>query len=405
MTSVPMLTPGGRLDRRTVLGLAAGAVAAPVLAGLPAQRAVAAATAAPGRPSGSWYVRYEDLYRSGDSLQAVINKVSGNRILTLPEGTFTIRDFRNGYYDGIRIGTDAAAGCRGIAGSGRNTVIRVLSNTATRSLRDGFCGNQITIANKQWALLSNFSLRGGPQNGMIYDGIRVSNCPDARLTWLYLRGGSRGYAQSPPGETFGINVLRSDRVAVFDSEVDGRDDAGTRVAAAPIGWNFGRDARVIRTYAHHGVASMLTFYETTNIYTEDYHMFSTSTGSGTKSGHGINHEQSQGLIRHIRPKLYVHGIYSRAADRTGTTGHHFMFANTRQDVPDIEILEPTFDPGPGSTGMMAVQIQDRYTAFPGGQHIRTAPYVRKNGITLAVSHHPVSGYGDKDPKRYYTWVH
>lgn len=405
MTSTPTFTgqvapnPPGRLGRRTVLGLAAAAV--PLVAGL----SPLPAAAAPGRPSGTGYVRIEDLYRSGDTLQTVINKVTGNRILTLPEGTFAFRDFRNGYFDGIRVGNSTASGCKGIVGSGRNTVIRGTSNTATRDQGNRYCGTQITISQKPGAVLSNFSLRGGPQNGMWYGGIKVDNCPDAQLSWLYLRGGSRGYAQRPPGETFGINVLRSNRTTISDSEVDGRDDAGTRVAASPIGWNYASDARVLRTYAHDGVASMLTFYETTNIYTEDYRCFSTSSGAGTLSGHGINHEQSQGLIRHVRPRLYVHGYYSRAAGATASTGMHFLFANTKYDVPDIEVIDPSFDRGPGSTGMLAFQIPNGYQV--GGQYnkIRTAPYVRKNGIVMQVSHHPTQGYGDKDPARHYTWVH
>ncbi len=119
------------VSRRTLLRVAAAAVpAAAVGVTLPQ-----VASAAPVRPSGSGYVRWEDLYRSGDTFQAVVNKVTNNRILTLPEGTFTFRDFRNGYYDGIRVGDGTAAGCKGIVGSGRNTIIRGVANTATRDAR------------------------------------------------------------------------------------------------------------------------------------------------------------------------------------------------------------------------------------------------------------------------------
>ena len=317
MTTAHLPQEGRSLSRRSLLALAGAAAVTPVLGGFGQP-----AAAAPGRPSGAGYVRYEDLYRSGDTLQRVIEKVTGNRILTLPNGSFSIADFRNGYYSGIchrqrrRCGLSRPGGVRaghGDPGSGQHGYPPGVGGES--------CGSQISISNKQWAVLSNFTLKGGPQNGRIYDGIKVASCPDARLTWLYLKGGSRGYSQSPPGETFGINVLRSDRVKIFDSEVDGRDDSGTRVASSPIGWNYGRDAAVIRTYAHHGVAGMLTFFDTTNVYTEDYHSFSTGSGSGTKSGHGINHEQSQGLIRHIRPKLYVNGIYSRVAGSTSFGQH------------------------------------------------------------------------------------
>lgn len=402
MSNLPTQEPDNRLlRRRTLLGLAVAAL--PVAAvGVTTPQI---ASAAPGRPSGTGYVRWEDLYRSGDSFQGVVNKVTNNRILTLPAGTFTFRDFRNGYYDGIRIGDGAASGCRGIVGSGRNTIIRGLSNTATRDKGSGFCGTQLTIANKPGAVLSNFSLRGGPQNGMTYDGIRVNNCSDAQVSWLYLRGGSRGYAQTPPGETFGINVFRSPRVSVVDTEVDGRDDAGTRVAASPIGWNTTSDARVIRTYVHHGVAGMLTFWETRNIYTEDFHSYFTGSGSGTKSGHGINHEQSSGVIRHIRPKLYINGIYSGAPDASSSGSLHMMLVNVWQDVPDVQIIDPSYDRGPGSAGMFAVGMYNGYRMNGLTNKAKTPPYVRKNGITLQPSHHPTSGWDRKDPSRYYGAIH
>jgi hypothetical protein len=380
------------------------ALSVPVLAGVGLP--TVAQAAAPPRPTGTQYQRWEDLYRSGDTLQTVVNKVTNNRILTLPEGSFNLKDFRNGYYDGLRIGTSPSAGCRGIVGSGRNTVIRVLANTATRNRGNGYCGTQITIGNKTGAVLSNFTLRGGPQpNGWIYGGITVNNCPGAQLSWLYLRGGSRGYMQHPPGETFGINVMRSDNVTISDSEVDGRDDAGIRVAASPIGWNNSSNAKVYRTYCHHGVAGMLTFYETTNIYTEDYKAFSTSSGPGDKTGSGINHEQSQGSIHHVRPNLAINGVYCQLAGATGSTGMHISLANTRQDLTDVKIYEPTFDRGPGSTGMMSFSIRDGYHVGTAYNKIRTPPYVTKNGIVLKPSHHPTAGWGDRDPKYYYSWIH
>jgi hypothetical protein len=388
------------LSRRNALRLALMTV--PAVAGLTIPTV---ASAAPGRPSGSGYVRYEDLYRPGDDLQSVVNKVTGNRILTLPVGSFTVRDFTNGNYDGIRIGTGPAAGCRGLAGSGRDTVVSVAANTASRVKDDGFAGNQLTLAKKSGGVLTNFTLKGYQQNGHTYTGLVVNTCPDAKLSWLYLKGGSRGYSQNPPGETFGINVMSSPRVTLSDSEVDGRDDSGRRVGASPIGWNNTRDAKVYRTYCHHGVAGMMTFYNVTNIYSEDYRAFATSSGPGSLTGSGINHEQSQGTIKHVRPSLFVHGRYSGAAGASDSTGMHISLQNTKQDLTDVQILEPTWDPGPGSTGMFAFSIRDGYTIAGQRQKVVTTPTVVKNGITLRRSDHPLPGWGDKDPDRYFSWVH
>ena len=225
-----------------------------------------------------------------------------------------------------------------------------------------------------------------------------------RTSW-YDRGGSRGYAQRPPGETFGINVFASPRVTISDTEVDGRDDAGTRVAASPIGWNSTTDARVIRTYVHHGVAGMLTFWETRNIYTEDFRSFSTGSGTGTLGGHGINHEQSSGVIRHIRPQLYVNGAYSGVAGHTSSTSLHMMLVNVNQDLTDVQIIDPTYDRGPGSAGMFAVGMYNGYRMNGLTNKARTAPYVRKNGTVLQPSNHPTSGWDKKDPARYFAVIH
>lgn len=384
------------LSRRNAIRL--GAMAVPAVAALTIPTV---AFAAPSRPSGSGYVRYEDLYRSGDNLQSVVNRVTGNQILTLPNGTFTLRDFRNGYYDGLRVGGN----CRGIVGSGRGTVITVAANTATRTKGDGSAGNQITLGDKSGGVLSNFTLKGENQGGRTYCGITVSNSPDAKLSWLYLSGGSRGYSQRPPGETFGINVMNSPRVTISDSEIDGRDSSGTRVGASPIGWNNTTDAKVYRTYTHHGVAGMMTFYNVTNIYTEDYKCFSTSSGPDTKTGSGINHEQSQGAIKHVRPSLMIYGRYCGTAGHTDSTGMHISLQNTKTDVTNFQLIDPTWDRGPGSTGMLAFSIRDGYTVAGVKNKVKTTPTVIKNGITLKRSDHPLPGWGDKDPKYYFSWVH
>lgn len=392
-------SPSRGVSRRTALRLAA--VSVPALAGM---SVAGTASAINYRPSGTGYVRYEDLYRSGDSFQAVVNKVTGNRVLTLPTGTFTLSGFTNGNHDGVRIGTGAAAGCRGIAGSGRDTIIRMKANVGT-NLGNNFAGNQMTISSKSGALLTNFSLRGNPQNGLLHAGILVSNCPNAEVSNLYLRGASRGTSQSPPGETFGINVLRCDGVVIKDCEVDGRDDAGTRVAAAPIGFNHASNVKVYRTYVHHGVASMLTFFRTNNIYTEDFRTFSTSSGTGGQSGHGINHEQSAGTIKHVRPQLFINGKYSQVDGRTASTGLHMALANTETDVTSFTVVEPTFDHGPSRTNMFCIQISDGYTVAGVRNKVKTPPRIIKNGVTLAKSDHPLAGWGDKDPARYFAIIH
>lgn len=409
------------LSRRTMLKLTAMTVPVAAGLGLSVQAASAASTSSPsielidavsqsvddgsGRPAGPAYVRYEDLYKPGDTFQAVINKVTGGRILTLPEGTFTFRDFTEGNYDGIRIGTGKAVGCRGLVGSGRKTIIRGVANTASRDKGGEIAGNQITLAGQPNAVLANFSLFGNPQNGLYYTGIVVYKCPDAKLSDLYLRGASRGYSNAPPGETFGINILASDRTTISDCEVDGRDEAGVPVGASPIGWNSCSDAKVYRTYCHDGKTGMLTFWQTTNVYTEDYKCFSTASGSGKLSGHGINHEQSKGTITHVRPDLRLNGRYSQATGATANSGIHMTLCNVDTDVPNFTVIEPVYDHGPSKTDMFCIAAYDGYTIYGRTNQCKSIPKVVKNGVTLKPSHHPAAGWGDKDASQYFAVIH
>lgn len=367
------------------------------------------------RPTGPQYVRWEDLYVSGDTMQQTFNRVTPDangirRIMTLPEGEFVFSDFLNGYYEGFRLGKGGANGCRGIVGSGRNTVIYPKANTSTRekpAVGSLIAGTQFTINSVNNAVFGNFAMKGTPQNGRYYSGVTLDKSHDSQVFNLYLRGASPGYRNSPPGETFGVNLYLSNRVEVRDCEFDGRDDAGNRVCSSPLGWNSATDARVLRCYSHHGLTGMLTFWQTTNIYTEDYKAYSTGIGPGGYNGCGINHEESNGVIRHIRPDITIFGRYSDEPGHTNNGSGHIALANTAAEMLNVQVLEPRHDRGAGSTGMFMVEQYDGYTNSNTGQKnkVKTPPLIIKNGVTLQPSHHPAAGWGDKDPTKYFSVIH
>jgi hypothetical protein len=365
------------------------------------------------RPTGPQYVRWEDLYVSGDTMQETFNRVTPDaagvsRIMTMPEGLFEFTGFTGGPFEGFRLGSTGAAGCRGIVGSGRDTIIRPKANTTTADKGGQIAGTQFSIQSRNNVVLSNFTMKGTPQNGLSYGGFVLTSCHDAQISGLYLQGASPGYSNFPPGETFGMNLWKSNRAVVSDCEVDGRDDNGVRVCASPIGWNSASDASVYRTYVHHGLTGMLTFWKTINIYTEDFHSYSSATGGGILSGHAINHEQSSGTVRHVRPDLQLFGRYSNVTGHTDNSATHMSFGNTVEDMPDVIVTEPIHDRGIGSTGMLMVAIHDGYNAgITGGptNKITTMPTIVKNGVTLTPSHHPTAGYGDKNPNLFYSVIH
>jgi hypothetical protein len=342
-------------------------------------------------PTGVGYVRYQDLYVAGDTLQQVANKVTGNKILTLPEGEFYWDDFAQVNTTGLRIGVAGATGCRGISGSGRGTILKMTPNSSTHQSE----GNVVTGTNQlnllciqgiTGAVLENFSLIGTEQ-GSYYNGISVYACPNATLSGLYLRGASPGFANAPPGETFGINIYLSNDVTIQDTEIDGRDaTTGARTGASPFGWNSASNANVYRTYVHSGFAGMPTFWQTQNVYTEDLISYSTGSGSGSLSGSALNHERAWGVIRHIRPTLKPNGIYAKTAPggtsvagSTQNNGLHTGLNNDQHDMNDVQYIEPIFDTGPGAAGCFSVSIGKDYID---GQMVASFPTIIKDGITL-----------------------
>jgi hypothetical protein len=331
------------------------------------------------RPSGPEYVRYEDLFVPGDDLQRVFNKVPAGKIITFPAGEFTWSNFTSpyGYHDGIRL----PVGLKGIAGSGVGvTRFRMVPNSSTQAHLVPTSGTNPLymwfLANcAQSPVFQDFSLIGTEQ-GHQYNGFGINNTPNATFQRLKFHGANRGNANYPPGETFSLGQNRSDNTQVIDVEFDNRDEAtGLRVGASALGYNNSRNAVVKRVYAHHGVAGMVTFWNTENIYTEDLHTWTQGTGGGSKTSSGINHENTTGVIRHIRPKLIVAGRYSDQK-LTEDSGLHLSFANSYADLTDCQVHDPIFDKSENSQGALAVMIPDNYPT----QQIRTMPKVFFGGV-------------------------
>jgi hypothetical protein len=380
------------------LGAAAAGAAVAVVRG-PSQPALAAAT---NRPTGTGYVRYEDLYRSGRTLQQVIQAVPSGNVLTFPEGQFTFRDFTSpvGYYDGIRI----TPNCRGLIGSGRNTVFSMVANSSSKAKSvpaQGSGGSNpctlMKIANVDNAVLQNFSLIGTPQ-GHLYNGLAVTKGKNALLSGLYLQGASPGDSHSPPGETAGIGVNGATGTVLRDSEIDGRDASGRRLCAAPMNWVSCTNVSVENVYAHHAYASGCTFYNCVNISTTDLRSEYNGTGSGRTNGSAINHEDVSGTIRHTRPTLIIDCA-------SGNTGMHITLQNGVQDVRGITITDVTHDAGPSASGCFSVMSSSAYKDPSGRPQKQTSkPTVTRQGVTLT----PVdskSGTGGARADKNYIWYH
>lgn len=360
----------------------------------------------------SWStVRYEDVFVSGDTFQQTLNRVIGGKILTLPAGTFTITGFANGFNDGVRIGSGGATGCIGIAGSGRSTIIRLIGSSSSG-------GNIIGVdrLGAGPAYFGNFQLQSDDQAAAGYAGIFIANAPASLVEWVYLNGAFKGYANFPPGETFGVNFLNSNSCVIRDSEVDCRNRVtGARQGASPVGWNgsagnYAQNALVQRCYLHHGLAGMLTFWQTNNVTCDRYHGWSLGSGSGQLSGSQINLEEVTGSVRLNYCRLYAYGSFYKQFGwpndplATGNVDFAFAEASTIQDMTDLAVLEPRFDVG--VNGLLTVSNYKGYQSTGGLLNkITTQPRITKNGQLLAGHDHNTSGWQasasiDTD----FTWV-
>ncbi len=305
------------------------------------------------RPSGTDYVRYEDLVQGGDSVttsvvgsqtvrqfgdgvfQTIIERCPANKWITFPAGVFEINT----------PGWDAASG---IAGSGAcrwpktsygaigncppgtswddlapdnlRTVFRVKANTAPAQnvagswFQVGFTGS----VKQSWA---NIHFEGTEQ-GMQVPGDTGNNSGPGNdgtshrlftnfFTWNMaadseardiLSTGWFGNNGAPPGETFGFQWYYSSNGTLCRINTDGRRAAGGPCyggAGITLGNNFNTVVR--DSYAHHGYAAGLVFFQTVNCRSwgctlGDKNDHTTNHVNGQTHGDWLNHERTTGNI-------------------------------------------------------------------------------------------------------------
>lgn len=423
------------------------------------------------RPTGTEYVTWESLVGTTAAAQQAaspttptlltatfVKAITGNKILSLPPGVFVAEQGWNNYRPGdtannymMAFGEGFATGVRGIVGSGSKctpgvggaeTILRMASPMPSLPSGSTPTGTLMIFNKVVSPYLGGLSVYGVQTRGdnVFHSGVVFSTCTGSPvIEGVYLKNISPGYGNAPPGETFGINIYQTPNALIRDSEIDGRDLAGTRSCASPIGWNncgytgTGNTPSpnayantpdftlVQRVYAHHGLTGMLTFWDTKHVKTEDYYTFSWPTGTGGMSGTGINHEQSDGRIRHIRPRMFMNstksngpvvGSYGHPPDdmtkQANTSSSTFTLNCGFSDAgADFEIWYPEWDNTLGSSGVICMAA---YNGYPLGYALVTAPrvYIKDgsgNDVSLARFDHPNSGWQTKDPLTTYIWIH
>jgi hypothetical protein len=369
------------LSRRSALGL--GAAAALGLAAGQLGNATPSA-AAIARPTGSGYVRYEDLYSSGNDLQTVINKVTGNRVLTFPEGVFTIpSNFRYGYKDGVRLGNrSGGAGCRGLVGSGRNTIFRMASSSQPRWTGGASPYMLIhAIASSADPMITvelrNFQIQG-TSLGHEYNGLRLSRA-NGVVDNVYING-ITGYDSVPPGETGGISIFQCTSVRVTNTEVDGRR-AGVRVSSSPVMVNNSSGITFQDCYFHHSLTGGggIAWFESRDSTVTRVRSEYIGSGTGKLAGYCFNHEQSTRIT-------YNDPVMICDRKTTGGTLHMSLNADAARGGTDcvLTVKNPKWDATSVGSGKFVVE-----TWTMGNQAQKSAPRV----------------YGPTGAALPFTWLH
>jgi hypothetical protein len=336
------------------------------------------------RPSGAGYVRYEDLYTTGNDLRAVIKKVTGGNILTLPEGTFTFSDFNDpaGYYEGVRV----PSACGGIWGSGAGTIIQMNAGTSTQAnnttaIPTAGGTNQCYLIGFWYSnqVLRNCTVHGTEQ-GHLYNGVRFAGSSGTPITNnlvqdVTFKGAARGASGVPPGETFTIGTNHANSFSVINCELDGRDDGGNKTAASLIGPNNSSNILVQDTYVHDTIAgSGIALYRCDTI--QLVRLKSWNPGTSAHYGNCINLEECSGNITITAPNLQV----NRASGNTGWhIGINSSTADGYSNDPNITITDPVNDNGPDN-GCLSIMIGATYAGGPQAQ--TSLPTVTKGGATL-----------------------
>ena len=388
------------ITRRSVL-LGAAALGGAALAPAPAAQAEPKV-----RPTGSEYIRYEDLYRTGDTVSAALARLTEPKIVTFPEGKFVCSDFNSGYQAGI----DVPAICRGIVGSGRGTLggstgtvftMKRMSSTKGHGARDKegrlYVPKQDDVTPCQLHVLKQLNQRApsvwryfqvaGTEQGHIFSGFQLWGTAGANLFEDLLITGWEGNAGAPPGETFGLGVSGPGRHLLAGVEADGRRAVnGEVVGAMGITAQNSVGVTMDSCYAHHCRAASFVAFQSVNGLMRNCVADARVPASEAVGNGSMNFERTAGWrlvnCRIIARQRKTHITHSNDSWQLKQNGKVYSVANG-----SLTIVNPTFNDLWGND-MLTVQS---WTPYWNGDSMKTAPVVRKADNKTHLPFHWVHG--------------
>jgi hypothetical protein len=281
-------------------------------------------------------------------LRSLVSAVGTTSTVKLATGTYSFADFQP------RVGL--VLGGRSLTGAGRSsTVVQMNAYSSTRRSSVPTATGSSNPLNLVQATgsprLSNFTLQGTPQ-GHLYNGLQLYSTSGATVSSVKIDA-IPGNAHVPPGETFGLNDLRTSSSQYTDLEIDG---AG--VGASGFAANMSKNVSVTRGYFHDNPYSAgLTLYRTTNATLTDVR----SIGNHM----GLNFEQDSGTINVVRPNLQI----------SSANGGFDFFIGGYTTAAKVNIYDPVLPAGK----KLRILLKPTYGGKPNAQK-RSDVHVYVNGV-------------------------
>lgn len=400
------------------------------------------------RPTGTNYVRYEDLVQSGDTIttttsgaqvtrlfgagvfQTIINRCPSGKTITFPAGKFIINQpgwaaVSGGNGSGAVRWPKYSAGAVGakpaprdleglVAAEETYTVFEVLENTAPEQniaptwFQAGFSGSvQQHWANIVWRgteqgdqTPDGTSLNPGPGNDgtskVIFTNVQLFNTPAGSTMRDCLSVGASGNNGAPPGESFLLQFHGTADSTLCRVHVDGRRTVnGPTYAAAGI--TIANSIRTTATDCSARYCMGMVFFQTVNCRTYDVfigdvndtapvHITLPRCGSGT-----LNHERTTGTV-HTRLTLETHVNPNRLVEQVHHSNDDWVY--TRSGEASVSVANGTLE---------FIDVRHNASHNSGRLYLDTwIPYW--NGNTMQESNPPYIHESDGTAHPY-TWVY
>jgi len=365
------------------------------------------------RPSGPDWVKFEDLYRTGDTdITMSLERLTLPKFVSFPGDRFLFRDFSR------NPGTFTAGGVtyptghgfyipklvRGIKGMGRGeTEFEMVAGSSTKRVQPQSAGGTTALTAMQaggghMELMEDFTLTVGEQGHRCH-GLSVFDSKAAQFLMRRVHvEGTYGDNGAPPGEQFCVTVHGGRKNVLEDVSADG-------LGGSVVGITIQDAARtlMVRPKVTGCKGGQIVLYRAAGTRIEDMDLNKTAklpTGSGPGI---INLEQTTGTVL-VRPKIYggtvkssVHISHSNNEDSLVIDGETFTWADGTLEVqdPDFVDLWPTSNGTvPGvltieTWGTDGAELNRKYgvTSYVPGTHyydrkpagMHTAPVVTRDG--------------------------